>query len=138
MHDASAKIPSGVLNGNLNQLGDFDQCVNAASPDARFTGKYCLAHIQLKVPKQFARLATIRKLVQSHDAFVNDFDDVSGARDFRGTLKIDTQFERNSVRSTWRTQKALNGYRRCFAYCSRSSLFALRTETLRPHAKRIA
>lgn len=80
MHDASAKIPSGILNGNLNQLGDFDQCVNSASPDGKFTGKYCLAYIQIKVPQQYPRLTAIRKLVQSHDAFVNDFDDVSNSK----------------------------------------------------------
>lgn len=77
MHDASAKIPSGVLNGNINQYGDFDQCLNVIAPDDEFSGKYCLAYVQLSVSDQLPQLKCIQKLVQSHDAFVNDIDDVS-------------------------------------------------------------
>lgn len=77
MHDASAKIPSGILNGNMNQYGDFDQCLNAVAPNDEFSGKYCLASVQLTVPDQLPQLKRIQKLVQSHDAFVNDIDDVS-------------------------------------------------------------
>lgn len=77
MHDASAKIPSGVLNGNMNQYGDFDQCLNVIAPNDEFSGKYCLAYVQLSVSDQLPQLKHIRKLVQSHDAFVNDIDDVS-------------------------------------------------------------
>lgn len=77
MHDASAKIPSGILNGNMNQYGDFDQCLNAIAPNDEFSGKYCLAYVQLSVSDQLPHLKRIQKLVQSHDAFVNDIDDVS-------------------------------------------------------------
>lgn len=77
MYDASAKLPSGILSGNVNQLGDFDECINAKSPDQEFSGKYCLAYVQLSVPDSLPRLTRVRKLMYSHDAFVNDFDDVS-------------------------------------------------------------
>lgn len=50
--DASAKIPSGLLRGNVNQLGDFDQCLGISARvkvDSKKTikiqGKYCLASI---------------------------------------------------------------------------------------------
>lgn len=78
MHDASAKIPSGLINGNLNQYGDFDQCLNVISPqEDNFHGKYCLSYIQIAVPpNNLPRLKYIRRLIQSHDAFVNDFHDV--------------------------------------------------------------
>lgn len=49
--DSSAKIPSGILRGNLNQYGDFDECINANKADDGGGGgsaKYCLAAIQLK------------------------------------------------------------------------------------------
>lgn len=77
MYDASAKIPSGILSGNINQLGDFDECLNVKAPNDEFSGKYCLAYIQMTVPDYLPKLGKIRKLLQAHDAFVNDFDDVS-------------------------------------------------------------
>ncbi|XP_047004642.1 uncharacterized protein LOC124622896 [Schistocerca americana] len=42
MLDATARLPSGLLNGNVNQLGDFDQCLAA-------NGRYCLALIDYHV-----------------------------------------------------------------------------------------
>lgn len=77
MHDASAKIPSGILSGNINQLGDFDACLDVQAPNAEFSGKYCLAYVQTHVPDNLPKLGRIRKLLLAHDAFVNDFDDVS-------------------------------------------------------------
>jgi hypothetical protein len=47
--DSSAKLPSGILRGNLNQYGDFDECINANDNNG-MAGKYCLAAIQLKQP----------------------------------------------------------------------------------------
>ncbi|XP_031625477.1 uncharacterized protein LOC116342116 [Contarinia nasturtii] len=76
MHDASAKIPSGILSGNINQLGDFDQCLNVMAPNNEFSGKYCLAYVQISVPDYLPNMKKLRKLVHAHDAFVNDFDDV--------------------------------------------------------------
>lgn len=77
MHDASAKIPSGILNGNLNQLGDFDQCLDVTAPNEAFSGQYCLARVQLRVSDRLPRMKRLQKLIQAHDAFVNDIDDVS-------------------------------------------------------------
>ncbi|XP_028028515.1 nose resistant to fluoxetine protein 6 [Bombyx mandarina] len=42
MFDATAKPPSGILSGNGNQYGDFDECL---SIDAAVRGKYCLASL---------------------------------------------------------------------------------------------
>ena len=64
MMDANAKIPSGLLRGNVNQLGDFDLCTKISqkikiseSNVIKMKGKYCLANIdvvaavdQLKLP----------------------------------------------------------------------------------------
>ncbi|KAK2581819.1 hypothetical protein KPH14_002288 [Odynerus spinipes] len=53
MLDSSAKIPSGLLRGNINQLGDFDQCLGVTShvkmtnKTIKIQGKYCLATIDL-------------------------------------------------------------------------------------------
>lgn len=64
MLDSTAKIPSGLLRGNVNQLGDFDLCTKISqkikiseSNTMKMRGKYCLANIdvvaavdQLKLP----------------------------------------------------------------------------------------
>lgn len=74
MHDATAKIPSGVFNGNLNQYGDFDMCLNVLAGSEDFQGKYCIAYIQPR-----SRNGTFRdllKLIQSHEFFKSNFDDV--------------------------------------------------------------
>ncbi|XP_018793000.1 PREDICTED: uncharacterized protein LOC108971409 [Bactrocera latifrons] len=69
MLDATGKITSGVLRGNINQFGDFDQCMQVktvvkVTPEipVRIRGKYCLAHIEiqttskeLKVPLHYAQ-----------------------------------------------------------------------------------
>lgn len=53
MLDSSAKIPSGLLRGNVNQLGDFDQClgitarVKVDDTAIKVQGKYCLAKVDL-------------------------------------------------------------------------------------------
>lgn len=77
MHDATAKLPSGILNGNVNNFGDFDLCYNAEAPSDEFQGKYCLAYLQPSVSKPLKYTNYLRKLMQSHEAFKSNFDDVS-------------------------------------------------------------
>lgn len=55
MFDASAKPPSGILQGNINQYGDYDEClsINAvfkkldSDKPSGIKGKYCLADIDI-------------------------------------------------------------------------------------------
>ncbi|XP_066592005.1 uncharacterized protein [Prorops nasuta] len=53
MLDSSAKVPSGLLRGNVNQMGDFDQClgimarVKVDEKTVKVQGKYCLATVDL-------------------------------------------------------------------------------------------
>ncbi|KAK4880106.1 hypothetical protein RN001_008252 [Aquatica leii] len=65
MHDASAKIPSGLLNGNVNQLGDFDMCLSVREDALAITGQYCLASLQVHVPKD-QYLKKLHRLLHSH------------------------------------------------------------------------
>ncbi|XP_034933729.1 nose resistant to fluoxetine protein 6-like isoform X2 [Chelonus insularis] len=52
--DSSGKIPSGLLRGNINQLGDFDECLGVIAhvkmPDStlKIQGKYCLVNIDIQ------------------------------------------------------------------------------------------
>lgn len=56
MIDAGGKIGSGILHGNINQLGNFDLCTDIATKikiseetTVRVKGKYCLAHLDIHV-----------------------------------------------------------------------------------------
>ncbi|KAL4704138.1 hypothetical protein ACJJTC_003423 [Scirpophaga incertulas] len=53
MFDATAKPPAGVLSGNGNQYGDFDECL---SIDGAVRGKYCLASLQISLPDEYAQI----------------------------------------------------------------------------------
>lgn len=82
MHDASGKLNSGILNGNINQPGDFDQCmgIQQASDDVTndnnvLRGQYCLAYAQPVLPHKSKRLQAFFKLLQSHGPFRSEFND---------------------------------------------------------------
>lgn len=87
MHDATGKLTSGLLNGNINQHGDFDECVGIEVTDMEaavdtsheplLRGKYCLAYAQPVLPHRSRRLKTFYELVQSHEPFHSEFNDVS-------------------------------------------------------------
>ncbi|PSN54851.1 hypothetical protein C0J52_12407 [Blattella germanica] len=48
MYDSSAKLPSGILKGNVNQFGDFDQCLAIETDESsNIEGKYCLASVDI-------------------------------------------------------------------------------------------
>ncbi|XP_055373669.1 uncharacterized protein LOC129607008 [Condylostylus longicornis] len=64
MIDASGKISSGILRGNVNQFGDFDLCTNIKTSvkitnevSVRIKGKYCLAHIEIEPTSADLKLA---------------------------------------------------------------------------------
>lgn len=75
VHDASAKVSSGILNGNVNQYGDFDQCLDVENEN--FRGKYCLANIQPEIASNFEYFNYLRTLSLSFEAYKSKFDDVS-------------------------------------------------------------
>lgn len=77
MYDASAKLPSGILNGNIDQFGDFDQCLSGKSKVAHVNGQYCLANIQIFTPKDDEFLRFLRKQMLALEPYRNDFHDVS-------------------------------------------------------------
>lgn len=77
MFDASAKLPSGILNGNLNQLGDFDMCLSAAPELNNFSGQYCLARVMVLVPNIFQFMSYLRKSLMSLEPYRSEFEDVS-------------------------------------------------------------
>ncbi|VVC30375.1 Nose resistant-to-fluoxetine protein, N-terminal,Acyltransferase 3 [Cinara cedri] len=76
MYDASAKIPSGILNGNVNQFGDFDQCVNANDQTLGIRGQYCLAYMEINLPANpNEKLKYLSDMIHSHSAFRSRLED---------------------------------------------------------------
>lgn len=55
MYDASTKVPSSIMAGNIQHLGNFDQCVGVRVADADtgsdvFRGKHCTATVSFRMP----------------------------------------------------------------------------------------
>nr|CAD7266866.1 unnamed protein product [Timema shepardi] len=89
VYDSSAKLPSGILRGNANQLGDFDQCLSVMgsepnTPMEMIRGQYCLASIDisatphamsgkesLKIPVHLAQSMEIIKSSRHDVSFIN-------------------------------------------------------------------
>ncbi|CAH2091699.1 unnamed protein product [Euphydryas editha] len=80
MLDATAKIPSGLLQGNAIQLGDFDQCLGVRArvqldtgSIVKIQGKYCLAMVDVKA--EHPDLEAPVHLVQARNVFKSRIDD---------------------------------------------------------------
>lgn len=78
VYDSSSKLPSGVLNGNVNQLGDFDLCLQARQEAQNINGQYCLTSIQVESGRSSPYILALHRLAQSHFHFKSELDDVSG------------------------------------------------------------
>ncbi|XP_043475076.1 O-acyltransferase like protein-like [Leptopilina heterotoma] len=74
MYDATAKMPSGLLNGNVNQFGDFDECIGIEGSEG-IRGQYCLAYLQLDFDQSRPDLKYLHRLLHSHYAFRSNFSD---------------------------------------------------------------
>lgn len=80
MHDSSAKLPSGILNGNVNQYGDIDQCLSVRAPwmGGVIKGRYCLTTSVLSLSDpDHPVLGQVQQLLQSHSMLRSELDDVS-------------------------------------------------------------
>lgn len=83
--DASAKLPSGILNGNVNQYGDFDQCLSIKNP---VQGKYCLASLDFSLKTNYdATLNELDSLIHFHHPITSNSTDVS-AKVFQMSLFV--------------------------------------------------
>ncbi|KAJ9593682.1 hypothetical protein L9F63_014777, partial [Diploptera punctata] len=65
MYDSTAKLPSGILRGNTNQFGDFDQCISIGSDKtSHIEGKYCLASVDIDArPFSYDEVDSLKKAV---------------------------------------------------------------------------
>lgn len=88
VYDASAKLSSGVLNGNVNQYGDFDQCLDTVAKTHNFKSQYCLAHIQPRVASDYKYFNYLRTLSLSFEAYKSKFEDVSTQLKYIGEVLL--------------------------------------------------
>lgn len=83
MLDATGHIPAGILSGNVNTFGDFQECLRVVFNDngghVRFTGKHCYVEMQPFVNKSSAPyIDYLRKRIQSLEIIQSKLEDVSG------------------------------------------------------------
>lgn len=93
MMDASAKVPTGLLRGNANQLGDFDQCLDIRmkvklkeDKSVKIRGKYCLANVDVEATVDELRLPV--HLLQGRNMLRSHLDDVSVGGGGRGKFNF--------------------------------------------------
>jgi hypothetical protein len=82
VYDSSAKLPSGILRGNVNQLGDFDQCLSVvAQENPNIVGKYCLASVDVQATalnsSDTNTLERAVELAQAYGLMKSSYRDVS-------------------------------------------------------------
>lgn len=79
MYDASANFPAGILRGNVNSFGDFQECLNIGNNDKNinFRGKHCYVELQPSVNGSAAYINHLRQLIQSYEIVQSEFKDVS-------------------------------------------------------------
>ncbi|XP_018898083.2 nose resistant to fluoxetine protein 6 [Bemisia tabaci] len=63
MYDSTGKLNSGLLNGNLNTYGDYEQCLSIRHPHIR--GKYCLLGFDADFQKGSSYLGSMREVMDS-------------------------------------------------------------------------
>jgi cob(I)alamin adenosyltransferase len=66
-----------MLSGNVNSLGDIDECLSVYNNKLRIYGKHCYVEVQASVNESTSYVNYLRKLIQSHEMIKSNLDDVS-------------------------------------------------------------
>ncbi|CAB3368809.1 Hypothetical predicted protein [Cloeon dipterum] len=72
MFDSATKMPSGILDGNVLQMGNYDECLSVQGPppvssdDSSFTGLFCRVKITELTLPELKTLHSLRDLNRTH------------------------------------------------------------------------
>ena len=76
MYDASGHFSTGILRGNVNSFGDYEECLSVHNEKLRINGKHCYIEMQPYVNGTAEYLNYIRELVQSFEIIKSKISDV--------------------------------------------------------------
>lgn len=77
--DATAKLSSGVLSGNVNNYGDLDECLSVNHPVQSIKGRHCGVRLQPSITNSTSTpyIAFLHRLAQSFNMMKTNLHDVS-------------------------------------------------------------
>ena len=67
---------TGILRGNVNSFGDYEECLSVHNEKLRITGKHCYIEMQPFVNQSAEYLNYLRELIQSFEMIKTKIDDV--------------------------------------------------------------
>lgn len=77
MQDSNAKVPSGILHGNIHQYGHFEQCLSIVANSGNIQGQFCLTNVQFIIPDSLCSLKLLMEKFALQEMFQSTFRDVS-------------------------------------------------------------
>jgi Nose resistant-to-fluoxetine protein, N-terminal domain len=86
--DANGQLPTGVLSGNANSFGDFDECLSIHNEELKIKGKHCYIEMQPHVNTKAPFLRYLGRRIQSFDIMKSKLSDVSELHTFSIEKKI--------------------------------------------------
>lgn len=76
MYDASGHFSTGILRGNVNSYGDYEECLSVHNEKLRINGKHCYIEMQPFVNGSAEYLNYLRELVQAFEIIKSKISDV--------------------------------------------------------------
>ncbi|XP_063238145.1 nose resistant to fluoxetine protein 6-like isoform X2 [Bacillus rossius redtenbacheri] len=87
--DASVKLPDGIVDGSVNHLGHFDQCLDVSVDDLQ--GQYCLVEISFQ-PVSYIPTQTVDPYTLQFDSRIHVWEKLKKSKDrskfTRSTLRL--------------------------------------------------
>ncbi|XP_063238307.1 uncharacterized protein LOC134539888 [Bacillus rossius redtenbacheri] len=87
--DASVKLPDGIVDGSVNHLGHFDQCLDVSVNDLH--GQYCLVEISFQ-PVSYTPTQTVDPYTLQFDPQIHVWEKLKKSKDrskvTRSTLRL--------------------------------------------------
>jgi hypothetical protein len=76
VYDASGHFSTGILRGNVNSFGDFEECLSVRDDKMKIFGKHCYIEMQPFIEESAQYLNHLKKLIQSFEMVKSRLEDV--------------------------------------------------------------